>query len=128
MNGARCYRTVLPLSRLVPCGCGGVAVVRLLRHTDLLGRVGNRLFFPPLDLNARSLVMLELPVDKVLHALCPLENPRFFAGAPHPGPHRAVQHVVYPQPASQPLCPSNKGGTDLSAVRLPLYYPTRHNC
>ena len=40
-----------------------------------------------------------LPVDKVLHALCPLENLRFFAGATHPGPHRAVQHVVYPQPA-----------------------------
>ena len=40
-----------------------------------------------------------LPVVKVLHALCPLENLRFFAGATHPGPHRAVQHVVYPQPA-----------------------------
>ena len=58
MNGARCYRTVLPLSRLVPCGCGGVAVVRLLRHTDLLDRLGNGLSFPLLDLNTRSLVML----------------------------------------------------------------------
>ena len=58
MNDVSWYRIVLPPSRLVPCGCGGVAVVRLLRHTDLLDRVGNGVSFPPLDLNTRSLVML----------------------------------------------------------------------
>ena len=29
-----------------------------------------------------------------------LKTSGFFAGATYPGPHRAVQHVVYPQPAS----------------------------
>lgn len=58
MNGVSYYGTVLPPSRLVPCGCGGVAVVRLLRHTDLLDRVGNGFSFPLLDLNTRSLAML----------------------------------------------------------------------
>jgi len=60
-----------------------------------------------------------LPVDKVLHALCSLENLRFFTGATHPGPHRAVQHVVYPQSA---ICTLPRRWAGCAGIMVPWHH------